>query len=220
MWSDQIGASLILPSDAEGPDGGKPYIVVGEEVPTEVADLFSAALVFWSGTTKDVTNVVYWALGIANDGDLVFAGLVPNVSGIDSNTGQEYFFYSVQRVFTITRTGNIEYGGLEFKFNATARASGTVLPRIISKRSVFVGTIAAGSWVAFPVNMPIAFDDTNYVVLANAREFAGDNQYGGARFQVGETFPILPNQFGVFVYNPFTSALNCHVSYVATECNY
>jgi hypothetical protein len=71
VWAEQKQLSLILPSDVEVGDG-RNYIIIGEDVPEEIADQMSAAIVFRNSRadlprgapTSDSTFVIYFALGI------------------------------------------------------------------------------------------------------------------------------------------------------------
>lgn len=74
VWSEQIGSSIVVPSDRVQGDG-RNYIVIGEDVPAEIASAFTAALVFRSGTYDPLhpsypNGFAYWAMGISNSGSL------------------------------------------------------------------------------------------------------------------------------------------------------
>lgn len=88
VWSEQVGTSILVPSDRVNGDG-RNYIVIGEDVPSAIADHFTAALVFRNGKTSgtdpqpgsnfDTTGIygslypngfVYYAFGISTAGAL------------------------------------------------------------------------------------------------------------------------------------------------------
>jgi hypothetical protein len=70
VWAESVAASIVIPSDArtDDPTDTRDYIVIGEDVPAEVAGSMNAGLVFHnkSGFTDGVNGQepLYWALGI------------------------------------------------------------------------------------------------------------------------------------------------------------
>lgn len=76
VWSEQVGTSIVLPSDRVDGDG-RNYIVIGEDVPDEIADNFTAALVFRSGVYSGhgstpqgvMAGFIFYALGISTSGN-------------------------------------------------------------------------------------------------------------------------------------------------------
>lgn len=72
VWSEQVGTSIVLPSDHVDGDG-RNYIVIGEDVPVEIADAFTAALIFrYGGDDVGIGpyGFSYFALGITKIGAL------------------------------------------------------------------------------------------------------------------------------------------------------
>lgn len=70
VWSGSIGLSIMVPSDANptDPSDTRDYIILGEDVPPEIASKMTAGLFFHnkSGFTDGIngTEPLYWALGI------------------------------------------------------------------------------------------------------------------------------------------------------------
>jgi hypothetical protein len=93
MWSEIVGLSIVVPSDRTEGDG-RNYIVMGEDVPTEIADKFTAALVFRSGQTLaaggNLTGFVYWAFGISTDGNLEI--VVYYYADVSAGNGQFVYY--------------------------------------------------------------------------------------------------------------------------------
>jgi hypothetical protein len=80
VWSDFIGASIILPADRQEGDG-RNYLVIGEDVPAEVATAYTAAIVFHNGSfdpnNPDVmfpNGFSYLVLGFSKNGALELTG--------------------------------------------------------------------------------------------------------------------------------------------------
>lgn len=76
-WSETIGSSIILPADKTAGDG-RNYMVLGEDVPPEVAGRIAAGLVFRTGydtvqASGDAKDVWYWVFGIDITGAFVVA---------------------------------------------------------------------------------------------------------------------------------------------------
>lgn len=73
VWSENAGVSIVLPSDHVDGDG-RNWIVIGEDVPPEVASAYTAALVFYSGAPPTNTyGFAYFCFGITNLGNLEVA---------------------------------------------------------------------------------------------------------------------------------------------------
>lgn len=100
VWSEQTGASILLPSDRVTGDGQN-YMIIGQDVPTQIADDFTAALVFYSGIhdgTEQVVPVdstvlagfVFYAIGISHAGNLEF---VVYFFSTGSNMSESYKYY-------------------------------------------------------------------------------------------------------------------------------
>lgn len=116
VWSEQVGVSIIVPSDRVEGDR-RNYIVIGADVPAAVADNFTAALVFRNGSftgsdpvagnnydvSGSVGNLypngfVYWVLGISTAGRfeiVAFYLVVPS-------PGSQQFFTYRQTVLSIS----------------------------------------------------------------------------------------------------------------------
>lgn len=94
VWSEQVGVSIIVPSDRQ-PGDGRNYIVIGEDVPSAIADHFTAALVFrnggWNGPDPNVGSstltssqdpnlfpgaFIFWAIGLSTSGIWEFVTFV------------------------------------------------------------------------------------------------------------------------------------------------
>jgi hypothetical protein len=109
VWSEQVGVSIVVPSDRQQGDG-RHYIVIGEDIPVAISDQFTAALVFHNGkyvgpdpvpgTNTNVPNVgdlypstfLYWALGISKAGNLELVAFYATVQAQDMTTFRHTIF--------------------------------------------------------------------------------------------------------------------------------
>lgn len=78
MWAEQIGISLVVPSDRVDGDG-RNYMVIGEDVPAEIAAKIKAGIVF-RNAAHDTVQVNYWVLGISDIGSLEIVCYYQNVT--------------------------------------------------------------------------------------------------------------------------------------------
>jgi hypothetical protein len=79
VWSEQIGQSIVLPADVDPTAPDRNYVVIGEDVPPEVADQITAGLVFRTNypTVEAAGNALavwYWVFGIDTSGAFIIAG--------------------------------------------------------------------------------------------------------------------------------------------------
>lgn len=113
VWSEQTGTSIVVPSDRVQGDG-RNYIVIGEDIPPDIAGQFNAAIVFRNavfdpanepyGSSAPVgpasgfqypNGFVYYALGISKSGALelvAFYFVVPSPMGESIATYRQTVF--------------------------------------------------------------------------------------------------------------------------------
>lgn len=95
VWSEQIGSSITVPSDWV-PGDTRNHMTIGQDVPAEIADQFTAVFSWWNGNFSGNPNddfpngFKYWALGISKSGTLE---LVAYYYVVSAPTSGGYSFY-------------------------------------------------------------------------------------------------------------------------------
>lgn len=115
VWSANDGVSIILPSDHVDGDG-RNWIMIGEDVPSQIASDFTAAFVFHSGNPdKPMFGFDWFAIGISTSGNLEFIGYFYRWSADPSAGGQEQLyrqsFMALKTPSGVDRAPTLEVGG-------------------------------------------------------------------------------------------------------------
>lgn len=154
VWAEQIGVSLVVPSDHVQGDG-RNYIVIGEDIPTEVASAFTAALVFHNGgfNGADPGNMfpngfVYWVIGISKNGALEIVAFYYTVSAPSSAGAFSYYRQTVLSAAPPIGADNLPVLSLGYNPNYATYGEGTA--RLLMNYAVAMlrQTVASGTYQA------------------------------------------------------------------------
>lgn len=100
-WSEQIGSSIILPSDVDPDNPDRNYLLIGEELPVEVASSVSAGIVFYNVTADaGESAVTYWVFGIDTSGVLRVIAMWRQWVGTDG-FGNDIYDYQTINIFSL-----------------------------------------------------------------------------------------------------------------------
>lgn len=216
VWSEQVGVSLVLPADRQ-PGDGRNYIIVGEDVPSEIASKFTAALVFYSGKPTDPSTSYgfnYWAIGISVDGYLEIVGLVY----ADVSSGQGIYQTYLQSVLSVQppigvdksptlRLGNggeynqkgvyLNQGATDFSGRITTTNTGTHGGELRIYKAKDINP-ASPALEGTNDTAPFAIDATNDSTGTVDRAIMDVNELASLHFDIANGWSVGP----FFIWNP------------------
>jgi hypothetical protein len=102
-WSGGL-ISIMLPTDRVQGDG-RNYIVIGEDVPPEIADSYTAAIVAYNGNPDSgMYGFNYWAFGLTTTGRLEISGLMYR----DVSSGNGVYDHRRQTILSVQPQSSID----------------------------------------------------------------------------------------------------------------
>jgi hypothetical protein len=110
-WSEPIGGTIVLPSDVDPDNPDRNYVLIGDEIPNEIASQISAGIVFRQAhpSTTD-TDVIYYVLGINTSGQLIMSAYWQEWVDDNPTTGAPIFAYHLSSMLTLTKgPGNDDF---------------------------------------------------------------------------------------------------------------
>lgn len=171
VWSEQVGVSLVVPSDRVNGDG-RNYIVIGEDVPTEITDQFTAALVFRNGSPDTGTyGFNYWVIGINKFGALEVAGLMYQ----DVSSGQGIYQHYRQTILTASPPIGMDrpstlYLGYAGQYGGSYNEKGVQVFGNVDNDTGWSAVGLAGGWAGGPIKFRVR---NGVAYLSGGATFAG-----------------------------------------------